>query len=127
MTTDQIAESLNVSPSGGRKYSQDLLRAGVIEISHTIRGGASHIEKSVYKVSDDAERVKNFMRMLSERDGGYMQKSQRSEALRRNPEIPGAHLHTLADDTYFQVRRAPKTIPQRDPLVAALFGAAPQK
>jgi hypothetical protein len=125
MLADEIAWFLKFSPSGARKYIRDLREAGVIELARYIEGTATYLGKAVYQLTPDAERVKQFLGAISQpkREGAPPRKERPSL---RDQAMAGAgrHFHILADDTHYAIRvnRAPVT---RDPLVAALFGAAP--
>ncbi|WP_090436942.1 MULTISPECIES: winged helix-turn-helix domain-containing protein [Telluria group] len=123
MLADEIAWFLKFSPSGARKYIRDLREAGVIELARYIEGTATYLGKAVYQLTPDAERVQAFLAAIAQpkREGAPPRKerpSLREQSMAGN----GRHFHILADDTHYAIRvnRGPV---QRDPLVAALFGA----
>jgi DNA-binding Lrp family transcriptional regulator len=125
MLADEIAWFLKFSPSGARKYIRDLREAGVIELARYIEGTATYLGKAVYQISPDPERVKAFLAAIVQpkREGAAPRKERpglREQAMAGT----GRHFHILADDTHYAIRvnRSPVA---RDPLVAALFGAAP--
>ncbi len=122
---DEIAWFLKFSPSGARKYIRDLRDAGVIELARYIEGTATYLGKAVYQISPDPERVKAFLSAIVQpkREGAAPRK-ERPGLREQNMAGAGRHFHILADDTHYAIRmnRTPVT---RDPLVAALFGAAP--
>jgi DNA-binding Lrp family transcriptional regulator len=125
MLADEIAWFLKFSPSGARKYIRDLREAGVIELARYIEGTATYLGKAVYQISPDPERVKAFLAAIVQpkREGAAPRK-ERPGLREQSMAGTGRHFHILADDTHYAIRvnRSPVA---RDPLVAALFGAAP--
>jgi DNA-binding Lrp family transcriptional regulator len=125
MLADEIAWFLKFSPSGARKYIRDLRDAGVIELARYIEGTATYLGKAVYQISPDPERVKAFLAAIVQpKREGVAPRKERPGLREQNMAGTGRHFHILADDTHYAIRmnRTPVT---RDPLVAALFGAAP--
>ncbi|MES2296012.1 MAG: winged helix-turn-helix domain-containing protein [Pseudomonadota bacterium] len=125
MLADEIAWFLKFSPSGARKYIRDLRDAGVIELARYIEGTATYLGKAVYQISPDPERVKAFLSAIVQpKREGVPPRKERPGLRDQNLAGTGRHFHILADDTHYAIRmnRAPVA---RDPLVAALFGAAP--
>src|SRR5450830_1610990 len=125
MLADEIAWFLKFSPSGARKYIRDLREAGVIELARYVEGTATYLGKAVYQLTPDPERVKAFLAAIVQpkREGAAPRKERpglREQAMAGT----GRHFHILADDSHYAIRvnRSPVA---RDPLVAALFGAAP--
>jgi DNA-binding Lrp family transcriptional regulator len=125
MLADEIAWFLKFSPSGARKYIRDLRDAGVIELARYIEGTATYLGKAVYQISPDPERVKAFLAAIVQpkREGAPVRK-ERPGLREQNMAGTGRHFHILADDTHYAIRMN-RTPVSRDPLVAALFGAAP--
>lgn len=125
MLADEIAWFLKFSPSGARKYIRDLREAGVIELARYIEGTATYLGKAVYQISPDPDRVKAFLAAIVQpkREGAAPRKERpglREQSMAGN----GRHFHILADDTHYAIRVNRNPV-ARDPLVAALFGAAP--
>jgi uncharacterized protein YgbK (DUF1537 family) len=109
-----VADLLQISQTAARNYLEDLASAGVVECD-TCRN--TH-----FRLHRDAAAGQRFLTSLSNNA------SQRRVSLRRSPSRhcvnPGVQfLHVLADDVSFplMLNRLPA---RRDPLVAALFGAA---
>ncbi|MES2127963.1 MAG: winged helix-turn-helix domain-containing protein [Pseudomonadota bacterium] len=125
MLADEIAWFLKFSPSGARKYIRDLREAGVIELARYIEGTATYLGKAVYRISPDPERVQAFLAAIVQpkREGAPPRK-ERAGAREQNMAGAGRHFHILADDTHYAIRVNRNPV-GRDPLVAALFGAAP--
>jgi DNA-binding Lrp family transcriptional regulator len=125
MLADEIAWFLKFSPSGARKYIRDLRDAGVIELARYIEGTATYLGKAVYQISPDPERVKTFLSAIVQpkREGAPARK-ERPGSREQAMSGTGRHFHILADDTHYAIRMS-RTPVMRDPLVAALFGAAP--
>ena len=125
MLADEIAWFLKFSPSGARKYIRDLREAGVIELARYIEGTATYLGKAVYQISPDPERVKAFLAAIVQpKREGVAPRKERPGLREQSMAGTGRHFHILADDTHYAIRvnRSPVA---RDPLVAALFGAAP--
>ena len=127
MLADEIAWFLKFSPSGARKYIRDLRDAGVIELARYIEGTATYLGKAVYQISPDPDRVKAFLAAIVQpkREGAAPRK-ERPGLREQNMAGSGRHFHILADDTHYAIRVNRNPV-ARDPLVAALFGAAPSK
>lgn len=127
MLADEIAWFLKFSPSGARKYIRDLREAGVIELARYIEGTATYLGKAVYQLTPDAERVKAFLAAIVQpkREGAPPRK-ERPSLREQNMAGNGRHFHILADDTHYAIRVNRNPV-ARDPLVAALFGAAPSQ
>ena len=124
MLADEIAWFLKFSPSGARKYIRDLRDAGVIELARYVEGTATYLGKAVYRICPDTERVKAFLNAIEQpKREGHAPKQYRA-LHEQTLATTGRHFHILADDTHYAIRvnRSPVG---RDPLVAALFGAAP--
>ena len=125
MTVPDVANFLDFSTSGARKYIRDLREAGVIELARYIEGTATYLGKAVYQISPDPERVKAFLAAICQpkREGAAPRK-ERPGLREQSMAGTGRHFHILADDTHYAIRvnRSPVA---RDPLVAALFGPAP--
>ena len=125
MLADEIAWFLKFSPSGARKYIRDLREAGVIELARYIEGTATYLGKAVYRISPDPDRVQAFLAAIVQpkREGAPPRK-ERPGAREQSMAGAGRHFHILADDTHYAIRVNRNPV-ARDPLVAALFGAAP--
>jgi DNA-binding Lrp family transcriptional regulator len=125
MLADEIAWFLKFSPSGARKYIRDLREAGVIELARYIEGTATYLGKAVYQISPDPERVKAFLAAIVQpKREGVPPRKERPGLREQNMAGTGRHFHILADDTHYAIRVNRNPV-ARDPLVAALFGAAP--
>ncbi len=125
MLADEIAWFLKFSPSGARKYIRDLRDAGVIELARYIEGTATYLGKAVYQISPDPERVKAFLAAIVQpKRDGVPPRKERPGLRDQSLAGTGRHFHILADDTHYAIRVNRNPV-ARDPLVAALFGAAP--
>lgn len=107
-----VAQLLTVSHTAGRNYLHELVEAGV-----AVTALKTHV-----RLHDDADAVERFIAGLTE------DASAERITVRRSPRLSDSHagkrfFHVLADDVSFplMVHRMPV---RRDPLVAALFGAA---
>lgn len=113
MDQHEIATFLGFSPSGARKYSRELILAGVAAMSYVGRA-----RSRLYSITDPALAEAWLVRLaMTER------------ARPRGSHAPGARLraiadgvHLMADDAPFSVKRAYTGPAWREPLVAALFG-----
>jgi hypothetical protein len=116
----EIAGTLQLSPSGVRKYITDLRADGVIELARYADGTATFLGHPVYRLALDADGTAKYLAALAV--GAIVRKVSKPAAAVAMA-TPGRHFHILADDTHYAIRvnRAPIV---RDPLVAHLFGAA---
>ena len=125
MLADENASFLKFSPSGASKNIRDQREARDNELARYIEGTATYLGKAVYQISPDPERVKAFLAAIVQpkREGAAPRK-ERPGLREQSMAGTGRHFHILADDTHYAIRvnRSPVA---RDPLVAALFGAAP--
>ena len=90
-----------------------------------IESTPTYIGKAVYRIAPDPERIQAFLAAISQpKREGAPTRRERASAREQSMAATGRHFHILADDTHYAIRvhRAPVA---RDPLVAALFGAAP--
>jgi predicted ArsR family transcriptional regulator len=117
---EEIAGTLQLGPSGVRKYIADLRADGVIELARYADGTATFLGHPVYRLALDADGTAKYLAALAA--GAIVRKVSKSSAAVAMV-TPGRHFHILADDTHYAIRvnRAPIV---RDPLVAHLFGAA---
>jgi hypothetical protein len=120
MDIDDICALLQFSPSGGRKYIQELRGAGVIDLARYVGGTATYIGRPHYRLSPDQSLVSAFIAQL---DPKVPAPPRKPAGKSLQPVTPGSSIHLMTDDTHFSVRvnRMPAV---RDPLVAALFGDA---
>ncbi len=117
----ELADILQVGPSGVRKYVNDLCAAGVIELARYVDGTATFLGHPVYTLAITAEEAKEYLATLSADAPvrvGRPSKSALSIAVRD----PGRHIHIMQDDAPFSIRVSGAPV-ARDWLVAAFFGA----
>lgn len=124
MGGDDIQALLKFSASGTRKYVRELRNAGVIELARYVDGTATYLGKPVYQLTADPELVSGFLAAIIEPktpvDTAKRYEAQLDKTIAQDPS---RRFHIMSDDTPYAIRvsRAPVA---RDPLVAALFGAA---
>ena len=125
-TTLDVAQLLNYKQSGARRYLRDLEMAGItVRSVRKITG-----QFDLVRLVDDEGRVQLFERQLK---GGVPTEQQLNRAIMRRQVaeerqrglLPGTMIHQTDDDDEVPVkrRRNVDVVVQRDPLVAALFGA----
>lgn len=109
-----VMELLQVSYSAARNYLNELAQAGIAEPAPE--------RHTVMRLHPDLQARERFFAGLSERLGQARVSLRRSTS-RHCMNSSGRFLHVLADDVTFPLvlHRDPV---RRDPLVAALFGAA---
>ena len=121
MTIADVGALLGFSDSGARNYIRELSDAGLMEISARISKMAGHAGQPVFTLTQDSVAIDSFLEAMAERKrlGWVAPRSAEPLPVRR-----GSRFHLLDGDSSFvpteRVRCA-----ARDPLVAALFGAAP--
>lgn len=115
-----VATLLKCSQSAARIYVQELRNAGIITAS-PIRQPPDCVDKFAYRLHSDPQQVRAFLATLSQpqrcnisspRKGGHTDEA--SSNVRR--------FHIMQDDANISLRVSDAPA-QRDPLVAALFGA----
>jgi hypothetical protein len=114
-----VVTVLMCSPSAARNYVEQLRDAGLIKLV-PVRSAAGRVGRTAYRLHHDRERVSAFLTTLSEPGhGGKISTRNGGHAIE-----PRSHrrFHIMRDDVGISLRisNAPA---QRDPLVAALFGA----
>jgi hypothetical protein len=114
MGPDAVMDLLQVSYSAARNYLSELAQAGIADPDPE--------RHTVMRLHPDLQVRERFLAALSERLG------QARVSLRRSPsrhcmDSSGSYLHVLADDASFPLVLHQDPV-RRDPLVAALFGAA---
>ena len=120
----EIVLLLKFTPSGTRKYIGDLRAAGVIERAPFIKGTVTSPGNMGYQLSPDTERVRVFLEAIGQGNRDFFAKRKKHAGLvERSTSGAGRRFHILADDEHFAVRGNLERV-TRDPLVAALFGAA---
>lgn len=114
MGPNAVMELLKISYSAARNYLSELEQAGIVS--------PDPVRRSLLRISSDPSARLRYFAALTERAEGA-QVSLRRSATRHCTNSTGRFLHVLADDVGFSLvlHRVPV---QRDPLVAALFGAA---
>jgi hypothetical protein len=117
---EEIAGTLQLGPSGVRKYIADLRADGVIELARYADGTATFLGHPVYRLAMDSDGAAKYLAALA---AGAIVRKVSKPAAAVAMVGPGRHFHILADDTHYAIRvnRSPVS---RDPLVAALFGAS---
>ena len=116
-----VALFLDCSLSAARNYVAELLDAGVIA-SHPERQAAGCVDRTLYRQAADPLKVDQFLGALTRTHGAD------GMAARRGAAEPGSsadpeRIHRLWRDADFSFG-AGRSPARRDPLVAALFGAA---
>jgi len=112
MTRAEIGDVLKMGPSGVRKYLVDLgekVAFGTVGGAQTCRLTLSAEEAAAY-VAQLAREAAGRPRPINVSD---FEKAKRD---------PARHFHILEDDEHYAIRLG-RTPIERDPLVAALFGA----
>jgi hypothetical protein len=117
---EDIAEILQMGPSGVRKYVADL--RGVIGIARYVDGTATFLGYPVYCLAIAGCEAQDYLAKLSVQAPTSGRKGRVSE-LAIAERDPKRHIHIMRDDEYYQVRVS-RSIPAPDPLVAALFGTS---
>lgn len=116
-----VALFLDCSLSAARNYVATLLDAGVIA-SHPDRQAAGCVDRTLYRQAADPPEVHQFLGALTETHGAEGMPTRRGATeLERSPDPE--RIHRLWRDANFSVG-AGRSPARRDPLVAALFGAA---
>lgn len=129
MTTQDVGQLLNCKTACAEKYLQQLRDEDVIVLDHYHGASMSSAGKPAYRLSSDAEKIRKFQEMIlqprksrSSREKLISLQAQGS-ILNVTVGANGQRIYMLADETHHAIRPNSEPI-RRDPLVAALFGAA---
>lgn len=123
MFADEICDTLKCTASGSRKYIRDLEKAGIIEITRFVKQRKPFIGNSVYRLSADSEKIKNYLTLIEQ---PTIEAKPRAQSMKQQAISSGRHLHIMSDDAHYTVRMHTKKV-ARDALVTALFGDGPAK
>jgi DNA-binding transcriptional ArsR family regulator len=125
MQVDEIAKLLSASSSAARNYVYELRDAGVVDAVHD-RDGRFRACKPSYRLSSNPAKSRDFIEAMvnSERDARVLVRP--GTAGKRGQVIVGIarRVHIMGDDVHYSIRVDREPV-RRDPLVTALFGAAP--
>lgn len=128
MTRVDIQTLLKMSPSGGRKYTRELLESGVMMVAHTevapTPSAKGHDQRIDYfKLTEDEDLIDKLLAAIVQSRAKKAEKSgpPKTRVLTGDPT---RHFHVLADDVHYQVKVPHKKIPAPDPLLAHFFGRA---
>lgn len=127
MTTLEVAHLLNCKSACAQKYLQQLRDEEVVILERHPEQGASN--KALYRLSNNSEKIREFQELIvqpkrhrSSREKLISLQAQGS-ILNVTVGANGQRIYMLADETHHAIRPHSEPV-QRDPLVAALFGAA---
>lgn len=115
-----VAVFLGCSLTAARNYVGELLDAGVIA-SLPVRQAAGCVDRTLYRGSADPLVVHAFLAALARSHTAAMPAWRDTAEAEAPPDAERIHRTWLAADFSFGAGRSPA---RRDPLVAALFGAA---
>ncbi len=131
MTSQDVGALLNCKTACAEKYLQQLRDEQVIVLDHYRGASMTSPGKPAWRLSTDADRIRKFQEMIQQpkkRGSGRSEKpavsaTQGGSMLSLTIGANGQRIYMLADETHHAIR--PNCDPvRRDPLVAALFGAA---
>lgn len=112
---------LDCSLSAARNYVAELLDASVV-VSHPVRQAAGCVDRTLYRLSADPRTVHEFLAGLARSQGADGMPERHGAASMETPPDPACVNRTWRTaDFSLGIGSAPA---RRDPLVAALFGAA---
>jgi hypothetical protein len=97
MTKDDVSMLLDCSPSGARKYLNDLLAASLVEVSVI-----NHMSCRTYRLVADLDLIDEFL--IQEAPLPKRGPSKRATALEKAMQDGNRHFHVMQDDTFFGVR-----------------------
>ncbi|WP_338845648.1 hypothetical protein V8J88_18185 [Massilia sp. W12] len=131
MTSQDVGALLNCKTACAEKYLQQLRDEHMIVLDHYKGASMNSPGKPAWRLAADDERIRKFQEMIQQpkkRGSGRSEKpqvsaSQGGSMLSLTIGANGQRIYMLADETHHAIR--PNCDPvRRDPLVAALFGAA---
>jgi hypothetical protein len=119
---EDIADLLQVGPSGVRKYVADL--GDRIAVARYVDSTATFIGFPVYCLAITGGEARAYLLGLSAQ--APSRRKGRISELTLAERDPARHVHIMRDDAHFAVR-VTRAIPAPDPLIAALFGTRPME
>jgi DNA-binding IclR family transcriptional regulator len=129
MTTYEVSQLLDCKTACAQKYLQQLRDEDVIVLDRHHATGGHSTGKAVYRLSNSLEKIREFQELIvqpkknrSSREKLISLQAQGS-ILNVTVGANGQRIYMLADETHHAIRSHSEPV-QRDPLVAALFGAA---
>jgi hypothetical protein len=117
---EEIAELLQMGPSGVRKYLADL--RGVIEVARYVDGTATQLGQPVYCLAITGGSARDYLASLSAQAPTSGRKGRISE-LTIAERDPNRHIHVMRYDAHFAVRVS-RAIPAHPPMMLHLYGRA---
>ena len=138
ISTDEISALLGFSPSGSRKYLQDLFNWSVIKVATVGNAGIAG-SRTQYVIADDKEHIRAFVDRLREYqmtipvaasttdivDLAAEERIETNRKKRQQQLFGDRQIHIAGDDVHYSVRlQKNEGEGKRDPLVSALFGPA---
>lgn len=123
MTVPDVADFLDFSTSGARKYIRDLRMLGVLKIARHEKGFLCSQDTPVFALTTDAWTVAEFLALLDMPGQAHAPIVVAPPAPVHILAVPASvsFVHIMGDDSPYRVR--PGHLPvKRDPWVAAIFG-----
>jgi len=131
MPRDDIFFFLSMSPSGGRKYIQQLADdAVVVIVDFEADQPKTRARMPIYALNPRPGLVEEFLRTLDEMPKNLTQRRAMVDHTGTVPRMQkvqaenGRQVHMLRDDVEHKPRSVKFRIPAPDPVLAALFGLA---
>lgn len=131
MPRDDISLLLGMSPSGGRKYIQELAADEIIQIvDFEPTPPKAQAGAPIYGLNKDAAVVDAFLVMLDTMPQNVAQRRALVDHSGPGPRMQkvqaedGRQVHMLRDDVEHKPRSVKFRIPSPDPVLAAFFGFA---
>jgi biotin operon repressor len=127
MSASEVAHLLNCKSACAQKYLQQLRDEEVVILERSAELGIS--TKAVYRLSNNSEKIRDFQEAIvqSKRHRSSREKlislQAQGSILNVTVGANGQRIYMLADETHHAIRPHSEPV-HRDPLVAALFGAA---
>lgn len=115
-----VATLLKWSQSAARMYVQELRGAGIVAAG-PIRQPADCVDKIVFRLNSNSQQVQAFLATLSQSQRCNIAPSRKGEH-KDEARSNVRRFHIMQDDAKISLRVSDAPA-QRDPLVAALFGA----
>jgi hypothetical protein len=111
-----VALVLGCSQTAARNYLAELVDAGVVA-AHPVRQAAGCMDRRLYRITADPLAVHRYLAALAR---SHRRSAERDDAAVSAPVPDGARIYR----SWLAADFSPGRPARRDPLVAALFGAA---
>lgn len=120
MSTKDMDEFLQFSPSGTRKYLKELRAAEILKLSRFEDGARGYTGTAYFKLTSNETLLATFVKEMEDCSGNVG--TERPAPAVRTRKLGDRTVHIVADTVLYRVQLPSTAIPQPDPVLSAFFG-----